>query len=56
MSRNELFTFGLFFGFTFLLILLIIIMAWEGSLDVDRQQHFKEIFPLFRGAALFLTL
>ena len=55
ISKNETFFFGLFSGFTALLLVLIILLWVEEGHDVDEDQAFKEIFPMFRGMAIIIA-
>jgi len=37
-----------------ILCLVIIVLGWNGGIDVDEDQVFKEIFPIFRGIGLII--
>jgi hypothetical protein len=54
ISRNETFWFGLFFGFSALLIIAISLLFWDEGLDVDGNELFPKIFPIFRGVGLMI--
>mmetsp|Transcript_41231 Transcript_41231/g.36569 ORF Transcript_41231/g.36569 Transcript_41231/m.36569 type:complete len:133 (-) Transcript_41231:175-573(-) len=54
ISRSELFIFGLFLGFSMILVLTIIVLSWDGNLDLDNDELFREIFPMFRGLAILI--
>lgn len=41
-------------GFSALLIFVISILIWDEDLDVDGNQIFTEIFPIFRGIGLII--
>jgi len=36
------------------LIIVIIVLCWDGGIDVDENRVFKEIFPIFRGSGLII--
>jgi len=54
ISRNETFWFGLFFGFSALLIIAIALLFWDEGLDIDGNELFPKIFPIFRGVGLMI--
>ena len=47
--------FGFFGGAAFILIIIIVAMRFDGLLDPNSDKVFNNIFPCFRGMALFLT-
>jgi len=55
ISNWENFNFGLFSGFTILLIIIILILGIKGDLDPDSDHQFTHIFHIYRGLALFST-
>ena len=55
ISKNETFWFGLFSGFTALLLILIILLWVEEGHDVDEDKALKEIFPMFRGMGIIVA-
>ncbi len=54
ISKNETYWFGLFSGFSFLLIIVISVALWDGGIDVDEDEVFRKIFPIFRGIGLII--
>lgn len=53
ISRYETFWFGLFFGFSALLVIVIIISCWDQGLTFSTPL-LKEILPIFRGLILII--
>ena len=43
-----------FLGCTICLLIFILVMAIYGSIDPDRDETFKHIFPMFRGSAFIV--
>jgi hypothetical protein len=41
-------------GFTALLLIVIIVLAWDENQDIDQNTLFKKIFPMFRGMAVII--
>ena len=55
ISKWEGYFFGLFSGCSLVLFLIILLMAYEGDLDPDKEDaYFKEIFSMYRGIGLFI--
>ena len=55
LKNDVYFKFGLFVGIAFCLVLLILIIRYEGLLDTDSKSGvFAKLFPCFRGLALLL--
>ena len=55
LSKNERYFFIFFSLCSFTLIIMILIMAFQGDLDPDKENaYFSEIFAMYRGLALFI--
>ena len=55
LKNDVYFKFGLFVGIAFCLVLLILIIRYEGLLDTNSNSGvFAKLFPCFRGLALLL--
>lgn len=54
ISQSESFYFGLFLGIALFLIFMICLLAWYGDLDVDDDELFRDVFPMFRGIGAFI--
>jgi len=52
ISRYQLFILGLFFGFTFLVLAIIIILLIDRHTALEGESHFREIYTLFAGVIL----
>jgi len=55
ISQSEGYFFGFFSGCSLILFIIIMLMAYEGDLDPDKEDtYFKEIFSMYRGIGLFI--
>jgi len=54
ISHWENFYFGLFSGFTILLLWIILILGIKGDLDPDSDSQFNHVFHIFRGSLLLV--
>ena len=54
ISFWESYLYGYFSGFSSILFIMIIVLAWEGNLDLDHDVILREHFPLFRGVILII--
>jgi len=52
LSKNGQWWFGLFAGFTALLILAILLLVWNGDVSVDNNEFLSRVFPVYRLAAI----
>jgi hypothetical protein len=53
LSKLSIFALGLFLGLGVMIVIVIIAECIEAHLDVDKDQHFSMVFPMFRCLMLF---
>ncbi|CAK79880.1 unnamed protein product (macronuclear) [Paramecium tetraurelia] len=54
LSNESIFYFGFFAGFATLMIIVLLLMRYDGYLDPNSDKVFNKVFPCFRGVALFI--
>lgn len=54
ISSEHIFYFGFFAGFATMMMIILMLMRYDGYLDPNSDKVFNKVFPCFRGAALFI--
>lgn len=55
LSMWDSYFLSFFSGFSLILFIFIIVLAWNGNIDPDDNETFGYVFPIFRGAAFFIV-